>query len=131
MSEQLHQQLSDAGWHAYRAGLYRQGADFYRKAVAVAEGIPDVRRAVSSMFWLATCLDHAGNLDAALPILLRAANPAAIEADPADVFNAFTRAIDISLRTKSATLTSKLIDEGWQLLTRLGKEHWGHKLWHL
>ncbi len=120
--------LDKAGREAYKAGLHLKAAGFYREARRVAEVNRDERRRVNSLFWEGSSLYSGGEPDAALPLLLQAAETTSPEADPADVYTAMTQAIEIAHTRKPASFVRKLISDAWLHLERLGKERWGHML---
>ncbi len=120
--------LKQAGDQAYNAGLYRKAAGFFRQARRAAEESRDELGRVKCLMWEGESLALAGEADAALPLLLEAAQTSSAEADPADVYNAMTRAIEISADRKPAAFVRRLLADGWRHLERLGKESWGHKL---
>ena len=94
--------LMQAGRGAYEAGLYLKAADFYRQACRMAEQKGGDRQRYYCLRKEGDALKQGGEAEAALPILLQAAQTISPEADPADVYNATVTLIDIAIFRKPA-----------------------------
>ncbi len=123
--------LKEAGRQASNAGLYRKAAGFYRQARQAAEESRDELGRVRCLWWEGESVYLAGDVDVALPALLEVAQTTSEGADPADVYNAMTLAIEIAEARKPAAFIRQLLADAWQHLERLGKESWGHMLHYL
>ncbi len=122
------EKLKDLGIEARKAGLYAKAARFYQQAGKLAEESRNEKERVECLFWEGYCLYLAGETDAAMPLLMEAANCRSPEADPADVFNASTMLIEISLDQKSASFCRKLITQTRNWLAGINKTNWQHNL---
>lgn len=125
-TEQELSKIHDLMWEAYRAGLYKKAARIAHQGVELAETAGNIRRKVSFLFWEGANLQQFDNEQAMIPLLQAATyHP---EADPADTYNAMATLIEISISTRPAASTRKLLAQGRDQLRRMGKEAWRHKL---
>ena len=120
--------LIELGDEAHNAGLYAKAARFYRQARDLAAQARDELNRVKCLFWEGYCLERTGDSEAAMPLLLEAAYCRSPEADPADVFSAAARLIEISLDRKTAAYIRKVVADTREYLSRMNKTGWAHML---
>lgn len=113
---------------ARRGGLYLKAAKIYHQAGELAQAQHDERARVSCLLWEGHSLSLANHYDEALPVLMQAAASRSPEANPADIYNALTSALDIALERKSAAFCCALIQQTRDWLEQNQKEAWRHKL---
>ena len=115
-------------WEAFCAGQYRRTAETAQAAVKIAEALGDHGRRVHALFWVGVSLHEIGEIEAALSVLLEAANTNYPQVDPADTFSAQTRLILIAGQIKPRAYSASLIESSRRFLEQIGKESWDHKL---
>lgn len=113
---------------AFKGGLYLKAAKLYRQAREAAEKANEERWRVYCLFFEGVSLYLANRIDDAMPLLMEAASCRDPAVDLADVYNAATTLVDISLYRKSATYCRKLIQQSREYLVTARKENWRHKL---
>ncbi len=122
------EQLKDNGEEAHRAGLNAKAARFFSEAreLAAQNGLEKDR--VYLLFWEAYSLVKVGDSEAAMPLLLEAANSRMPEVNPGDAFNAAVWLLEISLGEKPVTFCRDLLAQTREYLAGINKENWGHML---
>ena len=125
-TEQDLRKILDLMREAYKAGLHKKAARIAHQGAELAEAAGNIRRKVNFLFWEGENLRIFDNEQAMIPLLQAATcHP---EADPADTYNAMTTLISISISTRPAAYTRKLLAQGREQLRRMGKEAWRHQL---
>lgn len=125
-TEQELSKIADLMWEAYKAGLYKKAARIAHQGAELAEAAGNIRSNVSFLFWEGENLQQFDKEQAQVPLFQAATyHP---EADPANTYNAMTKLIEISISTRPAAATRKLLAQGREQLRRMGKEAWRHKL---
>jgi|GEM_PF-2823533 len=122
------ERLKDLGWEAYSGGLNLKGASLFRKARELAEAEKDERQRVHCLFSEGECLYQAGENDTATRLFLEAAYCRSSEADPAAVYNAAIKLIELSQKQKDAAYCQKLILQTRGYLKGINKQAWQNKL---
>ncbi len=127
------QRLIKAGCDAYRAGQHRQMERLFRAAIDRAQMLGPVaaRQRVEAQFWLGVALNDLGKPEAALVELLTAARCPDPAADPADQYNALTKAIDISNNREPVIRIRALLNDCRHRLIQWRREEWDHRLDYL
>jgi tetratricopeptide (TPR) repeat protein len=109
---------------AFSSGQKRRSAEAARAAAKIAEAMGDHQRRVNALAWEGECLAHVGDKEAALVVLLEAANVTHHLVDPADTFRARTQLIEIAADIKPRADVVSLIDSCRGFLEQVGKESW-------
>ncbi|MCP4693137.1 MAG: hypothetical protein GY859_34160 [Desulfobacterales bacterium] len=121
-------QLREFAEQAHRASLHVKAARIFGEAkdLAAQHGLEKDR--VYLLFWEAYSLVKAEETDAAMPLLLEAANARMPEVNPADAFNAAVWLLEISLTRKPVSFCRDLISQTRDYLIGINKQSWGHML---
>jgi hypothetical protein len=120
--------LKDLGYEAYKGGLYLKAAKIFHQGAELAKTYHNDQMLVHFLFCEGTSYKMAEQYDNALTPLMEAAANRSPEANPADIYNASTNLIDISLKRKTATYTQNLIQQTRTWLENNHKENWSHLL---
>ncbi len=120
--------LQEMAFETRKGGLYLKAARLFRQAGEIAVAHQDEESRIGCLFWEGACLSHAEKNEEALPLLMEAAASRSPAADPADIYNAATKTIEICLRRKPVVFCRKLIEQTQYWLETNRKEEWRHKL---
>ncbi len=119
------EQLRRLGEESHRAGLHAKAARFFYEARELAAQNGFEKNRVHLLFWEAYNLVKTGDADAAMPLLLEAANARMPEINPADAFNATIWLLEISLARKPLSFCRDLLAQTRAYISGINKESWG------
>ncbi len=105
-------QLRIQARQARASGHYLTAARLEDQAVELAKTLHLTRERMQALLWRGYSLWQAGEDDLALAALLQVAGARTAATDPADLFNALTAILHISLERKSARFCRALLDQG-------------------
>ncbi len=120
------EQLKELGEEAHRAGLHAKAVRFFSEARELAGQNGFEQDRVYLLFWEAYSLVKVEDAEAAMPLLLEAANSRMPEVNPADAFNAAVWLLEISLVEKPVSFCRDLLAQTRRYLAGINKEHWLH-----